>query len=423
MTATETTPIKRYDEVLGPVAARFCDDTPHRLVLAVACQAHEQKLSVATTRAWLRSRCPGPVADLASDRAAFGSRWGSAYKRTRRYRTPADRQDLRVRQARRLIGHLLAPWPAHLSITAGRGARARAAFAAVGLALLDEATRSDRDQGRDKIVMPAAQLALALGTTEATARGLLATLVEARWLRAMPTKRGCPVAYKFAELTGEKRDAVWTWSDVVDALGDGAENPAADVIRLVAHPALGWGTAPLGHTAWLAGLLLEAQVEPGEVSLTARNTVGPRRAWLTAFAADGVAGLDGHATATGAVEARAEAAEKRAAKVADRAASAELDRRRKAAARTKVKALLADQPLPKPSAPAADRRAWLDAMTAAVAARSRGEVVELTYLAKTLARAMVNRGYAATAAAKVAARVFGLPPPSEVSETAPTVDA
>ncbi len=422
MTTTTTLPIEQYDELLGSVAKRHRDDTPDGLVRAVACLAANQGLTAAQTGAWLRSRCPGDVAALVTDRAAYGRHWGSAFKRSQRYRTAKERQELRVDLTRRLVAHLLAPWPAHIEITGARGARARAALAVVGLALLEEATREDRDQGRDAVVFSAARMALALGTTEGTARGLLNTLVAARWLRPMRAGAGVPVRYKLTRPSQAKGDAAWTRHDLVDALADGSEHPAAAIVRLVEHPANAYGDASLGHLAWLTGLLLEAHVEPGEVGLTTRNTSRPRRAWLSAYAADGVSGLDAHAAVTGAVQERLKAEEAYAAAKAARNASRDLDRRRKTSARTKVKALLADQPLPKPSAPAADRRAWLDAMTAAVAAREPGEV-EAKYLAKTLARAMVNRGYAATAAAKVAARVVGLPPSGEVSVSAPTVDA
>lgn len=368
-------PFSAHDAVLRPVAKAHRDSPADVTVLALGCRALDAGIPERELRAWCISRCPGPVATLASDRRRFGSLVATARLRVTRVSSPGGRAAMRVAAARKIVACLLAPVPPGCPVSPRRVVRARAAFAVLGLEFLRRAT----NDGFDTIVVDAPSLAVELGVGDAAARAALQACVELGWLRRMPGRRGASARWKLPGRLTDGRDQIaWAHADLIDAIIKRADTDFTRALRAITHPAIAYGTDPVGHHAWLVGLATAAGVDPvTDLGMTAK-TVGRFGArWQDATEREG---LNPYAEITDALIGKETAEHARRERAETRRVEVDLDR------------FLKVTPIPDPDLPQEQRDVWLAGIRAATAGMGLAEPRKQD-LALILGKRMTKQGY------------------------------
>lgn len=322
-------------------------------------------------------------------------------------------------------------------LSAARIATARRVFAVVGL----DVVASLHDRGWDSALVSQRDLAARLGLSPSAVRSALVTCVQAGWLTRRSTAPGGAARYALNGWTFDKtgavkvrlpapaREAAVMRPSTVDAVADLAVgvDAVADLVVLAGHPLWGYTPTRAGDDLadsvsgslrvpklWLTALATEADVDPTQLGVTRRVAKRGVAAWTSLLAGHDldeplVAILNAAAETTGATDAAADAATRRAAEAAARTVEVHNDRERKAWAHATVVHLLAANPPPALDAANSVRRAWLTALRTAV--DSTGADARLRRLvAKGLAKrlASTNVGYDSETARRVGARAAGV---------------
>lgn len=412
--------VASLDPVLGPVAADNRNSHPNTTVMALAAKAHREGIPPDLLLRWIRLTLRGPVSDVTRRDDLYTHLVSAAFAHDAKASSLSGRAARRRTAAVRIVGHLLSPLPEHCSLTPRSEATARAALAVLGSEFL---SRAESD-GFDTIVTSRADVALSLGCSLGTAQRALANCVSAGWLRRMPQRLGAPPRWKLTRGPGA---IARQHPDLVHALATGDDtHPLAEILRIVDHPAIGYGTLPLGHRAWWEAFLLEAEADG---SLAGPETAVRRRhreTWL-----DAVTGslddpdhdpsqplrvtLDRLATSTSAAAERGAAAVARAEKAAARAAEVATVRAERERIRVGLDRLWAAYPIPHVGAAQRKRDAWVRSVMAALATSPPADHLR-PYLARQVAHALTAHGhYRAPVAERVARLIAGLTQPQQES--------
>ncbi|MDP3969930.1 MAG: hypothetical protein Q8Q02_16815, partial [Nocardioides sp.] len=226
--------LTQYDPVLRPVAAAYRDAPPHLALRAIACRAHAEGIPRAALRTWLISRCPGPVADVARNRALFGHLYADTARRVRRTSSLDGRRRLATQTARAVVAYLCSPMP---NPEAARQVRTQARARAALAVLAPEFLRRAVEDGYDTIIAPAPRLSVALGCSTNSAARALTACVDAGWLVRKRSRPGSAQRYALRlRLTGGRGRVAWEHADLVDALADGEDHPWVRALALASHP-------------------------------------------------------------------------------------------------------------------------------------------------------------------------------------------
>lgn len=403
-----------HDPVLRRATATHRSSTPQRLVLAVACRGVDAEIPPGIIAAWLRSRCPGPVADIANNRALFMRLHGAAERHVRRLSSLDGRAKKRARAARALVVYSLTPMPASVKMKADAETHARAALAAVGPQFLHHMTHN----GYDTIVAPAPHLGVDLGVSRSTAGRALAACVQAGWLKRVSNKEGSCNRYRLrTKLPQRLKEKALDHSDLIDALLDDEPHPWRTVYRLVSHPALTFASdgAPGSPDAWLAALLAEADVDPATLRLPAKRSRDGLAEWLDLLDRVGTtdddlpAALDAWAEQTGAAARHAVAdAARREATAASHANRRETAERREQVREHLDRVLAAASP-PQYAAPVGHKKEWRTAFEKVVAADPIPVGSHRDFERALAARLAKGHGYPEEKASRIASRLVAEP--------------
>ena len=396
----------RHNALLGPCLNTHRGSPPHDTILAVTCLALTNDVPVSELRAWFIANGPEPVKIVAKNRSVFGRLVASARSRVTRFSSPSGRARLRLAMSRRLVGCLLSHAGPDVGLSSQRVEKARAALAVLGAEFLYRAT----EDGFDTVVFSADRLGVELGCTKRTANQALAACVELGWLQPMKSRAGYPRRWKLRQLTQDRGGVAWAHADLVEALVDEDDtNPFVEVFRAVDHPAVTYGG--IGHRPWLVGLCVSAGVDPVDVGMTKRTVNKFRAQW--AAVVDGDTGLpitkclDEYAKTTGAYALKDAAEDARQAEVDARKAGVEAHRAKLAKVRDGLKLMLAEYPLPKPTARPVVKTAWAE-NAAAWLNDTRLPDDFRPLLAKALVKTMERKGYSSGTASTVATFVAGV---------------
>ncbi len=256
-----------HDALLGPVAARHAG-TARATALALLCAGlgASTPLRPSVIVAWSSSRLRATRPDVVPLLAGPAARplIAAARKRVRQTTSPTGRAVLRLRAARRLVGWSLVPG------AAGGGVAeiaARRALVVVGSQVLDNL--GPDGNGIDSPRVGAPSLAIALGCRpQAAKRALLRAVEEGSLARVGAPRHGVANVYRLAQLHGAAVAVADDYTDLIDTLATDGMGAPAEVLRTTGHPA--WGYSTLTGRHWAVLLATAADVDPGDLGVTAR---------------------------------------------------------------------------------------------------------------------------------------------------------
>ncbi|SDO00028.1 hypothetical protein SAMN05216368_10910 [Cryobacterium flavum] len=290
-------------------------------ILRCLTTALTNELSPALCRRWLIANAEPPIVTACSS----APRWFRLVAACRQYLATTNSEEgeqaRRFEVARRMVARVTSPLPAG-RLSWQREVNARVALTIIAMRQLEQGFTSVRISG--------GYLATQMNLARHSATVLLKTMEkDIRWIRRVGARHGA-LKWKQPHLAGptgaELRDRAWEHAATIDALASGnfAQDPLAEVLASVAHPAWSYSQALaaegsekevriLGPRAWIA-LVHERAGLPDDsgLGLTKAAVRKTKRSLLAelpeAFDTDGdlVAALDEKALATGALVYRAE---------------------------------------------------------------------------------------------------------------------
>ncbi|MDQ4214059.1 hypothetical protein [Microbacterium capsulatum] len=185
--------------------------------------------------------------------------WGQlvASARERVISSSGDGRDVRadsVDLARRILAGVLMELPGD-PVQVRTNVGARAAFALIGMAMLDD------ERGWDSVIMSFARVGAELGVERRAASSWVKVL-EDRGLVTRPRAQAFVASrFRVRKPSGKRLKRAQEWDGIAVAFGDDAVEPVALVLRSVTHPAWTYSDK-LGLMHWALLLATTANVDP-----------------------------------------------------------------------------------------------------------------------------------------------------------------
>ncbi|WP_166999128.1 hypothetical protein [Paramicrobacterium fandaimingii] len=175
-----------------------------------------------------------------------------------------DFRGAHVSAAKKLYAGLLHPLPYPAKVDFRRNVGARAAFAWVGLQLLDD------ELARSTVVVSKAKLAATMGWTPKSAARYVGLLTEQHLLQEANRAESGAGRFELSRVTLERREILPPFVESIGLLVDGYPDPLGEVIRSVAHPA--WAhSSRLDHRHWLMLLCDVAGIPVSELGMSGKT--------------------------------------------------------------------------------------------------------------------------------------------------------